>query len=81
MYLNPEQGGSVVESRLHLEKEMILFLRPCPQGLWWSQGRACSLLGGWVRGLGAGGGPLLFSLTHFLGLISSLCDSGDRDDP
>lgn len=30
----------------------------------------------------AGGGPLLFSLTHFLGLlISSLCGSGDRDDP
>lgn len=31
---------------------------------------------------GAGGGPLLFSLTHFLGLlVSSLCGSGDRDDP
>lgn len=31
---------------------------------------------------GAGGGPLLFSLTHSLGLpLSSLCGSGDRDDP
>lgn len=31
---------------------------------------------------GAGGGPLLFSLAHFLGLlVSSLCGSGDRDDP
>lgn len=36
----------------------------------------------WGSGRGAGGGPLLFSLTHFLGpLISSLCGSGDRDDP
>lgn len=51
-------------------------------GVW-----ACSLLGVPGVGLGAGvgragGGPLLFSLTHFLGpLISSLCGSGDRDDP
>lgn len=30
----------------------------------------------------AGRGPLLFSLARFLGLlISSLCGSGDRDDP
>lgn len=45
--------------------------------------RACSLLGwaqAWGRGLG--GGLLLFSLAHFLGLlVSSLCGSGDRDDP
>lgn len=47
-------------------------------GVW-----ACSLSGGraWGRGR-AGRGPLLFSLTRFLGfLISSLCGSGDRDDP
>lgn len=43
---------------------------------------ACSLLGAGSGAWGAGGGPLLFSLTHFLGLlISSLCGSGDRDDP
>lgn len=43
---------------------------------------ACSLLGGQCGAWGAGGGLLLFSLTHFLGLlISSLCGSGDRDDP
>lgn len=40
-------------------------------------------VGGPGPGLGgAGGGLLLFSLTHFLGLlVSSLCGSGDRDDP
>lgn len=42
--------------------------------------RCWAVEGGW-RG-GAGGGPLLFSLTHSLGLpLSSLCGSGDRDDP
>lgn len=39
---------------------------------------------GWARvdEGGVGVGPLLFSLAHSLGLpLSSLCGSGDRDDP